>query len=70
MAAKSKSEQSFFAADVIRQTDTIQRQFRRVERLNRLDVQSRHAGIKARSSGNEKREEKPRLKRWFISVPF
>jgi hypothetical protein len=34
---------------------------RRVERLNRLDVQSRHAGIKARNSGNEKREEKPRL---------
>jgi hypothetical protein len=34
---------------------------RRVERLNRLDVQIRHAGIKARPAGNEKREEKPRL---------
>jgi hypothetical protein len=29
--------------------------------INRLDVQVRHAGIKARGSGNEKREEKPRL---------
>jgi hypothetical protein len=36
---------------------------RRVERLNRLDVQVRHAGIKARNNGNEKREEKPRLTR-------
>jgi len=35
----------------------IQRQFRRVERLNGLDVQGRHAGIKARSSANEKRRE-------------
>ena len=33
----------------------IQRQFRRVGRLNRLDVQVRSAGIKARNSGNEKR---------------
>jgi hypothetical protein len=32
----------------------IQRQFRRVERLNGLDVQNRHAGIKARGAGNEK----------------
>jgi hypothetical protein len=39
----------------------MQRPFRRVERLNRLDAQDRHAGIKARGSGNEKREEKPRL---------
>jgi hypothetical protein len=29
--------------------------------LNRLDVQRRHAGIKARISGNEKREEKTGL---------
>jgi hypothetical protein len=36
----------------------LQRQFRRVERLNRLDVQNRHAGIKARDSGNEKRGER------------
>jgi hypothetical protein len=35
----------------------IQRQFRRIERLNRLDAQVRHAGIKPRRSGNEKREE-------------
>ncbi len=33
----------------------------RIERLNRLDVQNCHAGIKARGVGNEKREEKPRL---------
>jgi hypothetical protein len=39
----------------------MQRQFRRIERLNRLDVQNRHAGIKARNFGNEKREEKPSL---------
>jgi hypothetical protein len=39
----------------------IQRQFRRVERLNGLDAQVRHAGIKPRISGNEKRGEKPRL---------
>jgi hypothetical protein len=31
---------------------------RRVERLNRLDVQVRHAGIKARNSANEKRGER------------
>jgi hypothetical protein len=36
----------------------IQRQFRRVERLNRLDAQDRHAGIKPRGSGNEKRGER------------
>jgi hypothetical protein len=36
----------------------LQRQFRRVERLNRSDVQSRHAGIKARGVGNEKRGER------------
>jgi hypothetical protein len=41
----------------------IQRQFRRVERLNGLDAQNRHAGIKARGAGNEKREEKPELAR-------
>jgi hypothetical protein len=35
----------------------IQRQFRRIERLNRYDVQVRHAGIKPRRCGNEKREE-------------
>jgi len=33
----------------------------RIERLNGLDAQIRHAGIKARGVGNEKREEKPRL---------
>ena len=31
---------------------------RRVERLNVLAVQVRHAGIKARGASNEKREEK------------
>jgi hypothetical protein len=36
----------------------IQRQLRHVERLDRLDVQSCHAGIKARGSGNEKRGER------------
>jgi hypothetical protein len=41
----------------------IQRQFRRVEKLNGLDAQSRHAGIKARNRSNEKREEKPGLAR-------
>ena len=29
----------------------------RVERLNRLDEQIRHAGIKPRGAGNEKRQE-------------
>jgi hypothetical protein len=41
----------------------VQRQLRRVESLNGLDAQSRHAGIKARNRGNEKREEKPGLAR-------
>ena len=36
----------------------IQCQFRRIERLNRLDVQDCHAEIKARNSGNEKRGER------------
>ena len=41
----------------------IQREFRRVESLNGLDAQNRHAGIKARGAGNEKREEKSGLAR-------
>ena len=34
----------------------IQRQFRRIERLNGLDVQIRHTGIKPRNRGKAKRE--------------
>jgi hypothetical protein len=33
-----------------------------------LDVQVRHAGIKARGSSNEKREEKPRLTDSFLAT--
>jgi hypothetical protein len=33
-----------------------------------LDVQSRHAGIKARGAGNEKREEKPGLTDSLLAI--
>jgi hypothetical protein len=33
-----------------------------------LDVQNRHAGIKARGAGNEKRGEKPRLANTLLAT--